>query len=341
MNWEIIHEYPNAETAAKWFAFLPDSTFPCQYTSPGFFEEPFFEDKNPFAVLVTDGEKIVGALTGIFADKKIVCGLEVRPQISIASDGDQKSIAQAFVEALLTLAKNGAELIQINCSDAIAGFVEAGFTYKKAVGTSEVIMLDLRAGKDAVFKKFSQTRRADLRKAMRENQVQISELENADELAELYEIHVAWSSGKGNQPNSWETMKRLWAMKNYRRIFIAKHDGKVIAGSYFRFLDKMFIEYAANNSLPEFQRLRPNDLLVWHSIEWACDREIPLYSMGGSHLFLRRFGGYAVSGSRYQLDRTLLKKHSKKEAIAEFALKTYQGLPTETREKIKKIFGKD
>ncbi len=341
MNWEIINEYPNPETESKWLAFLPDSTFPCHYTSPGFFQEPFFEDKNPFAVLVHDEEKIVGALTGIFQDKKIVCGLEVRPQVTIAKNFEQKKIAAVFVQALKELAKNGAEIISLNCSDTIEGFVESGFTVKKATGTYEVIMLDLSAGKDAVFKSFSQTRRSDLRKAMRENQVQISEVENLDELAELYKIHQAWSAKKGNEPNSWETMKRVWEMKNYRRIFIAKHEGKVIAGSYFRFFDKCFMEYAANNSMPEYQRLRPNDLLVWRSIEWACEREIPLYSMGGSHLFLRRFGGFLVSGYRYQLDRTFMQRHTKKEAATEFAIKTYQGLPVETRQKIKRIFGKD
>lgn len=340
MNWEIIKEYPNAETEKKWLEFLPESTFPCHYTSPGFFQEPFFEDKNPFAVLVQDEEKIVGALTGIIQDKKIVCGLEVRPQVTIAKNREQKQIAKSFVEALQDLAKGGAEIISLNCSDTIEGFTEAGFKVKKAEGTHEVIMLDLSAGKDAVFKSFSQTRRSDLRKAMREDQVQISQVENTDELAELYKIHQAWSLTKGNEPNSWETMKRVWEMKDYRRIFIAKHEDKVIAGSYFRFLDKCFVEYAANNSMPEFQRLRPNDLLVWHSIEWACDREIPLYSMGGSHLFLRRFGGFSVSGYRYQLDRTFLQKHTRKEAVAEFAVKTYQGLPVETRQKIKKILGK-
>lgn len=341
MNWEIIKNYPNAETERKWLAFLPDSTFPAQYTSPGFFLEPFFADKNPFAVLVSDGEKVVGALTGIIQNKKIVSGLEVRPQVTIAKNGDQKKIAKAFVEALKTLAKDAAEIVSLNSPETIDGFVEFGYSVKKAEGTYEVIMLDLSAGKDAVFKSFSQTRRSDLRKAMRENQVCISEVENTDELAELHKIHVAWSNGKGNQPNDWETMKKIWELKDYRRIFIAKHEGKVIAGSYFRFFDKCFMEYAANNSMPEHQRLRPNDLLVWHSIEWACERKIPLYSMGGSHLFLRRFGGFPVSSYRYQLDRTFLKSHSKKEAATEFAIKTYQGLPVETRQKIKRIFGKE
>lgn len=319
---------------------MPTSTFPCHYTSPGFFAEPFFEDKNPFAVLIFDGERIVGIATGIYTDKKISCGMEVRPQISIAADSDRRAVAEAVVEALLELGKNDAELISLNSLDEIEGFEDKGFAGRRAKGTFEVIMLDLRGGADAVFKGFSQTRRSDLRKAMRQNQVQISQMETLEELAELYEIHVGWCERKENVPNSWETMKRVFALKDYHRIFIAKHEGQVIAGSYFRYYKKALMEYAANNSLPEYQHLRPNDLLVWRSIEWACEQEIPLYSMGGSHLFLRRFGGAPVSSFRYQLDRTFLKKHRKKEAVTDFAVKTYQSLPAETRRIIKKVFGK-
>ena len=96
MNWQTINEYPNAELEQKWFEFMPRSTFPSHYTSPGFFTEPFWAGKNPFAVLIFDDTKIVGVLTGLREDKKINCGLEVRPQVSIDRHADQKKISEAF-----------------------------------------------------------------------------------------------------------------------------------------------------------------------------------------------------------------------------------------------------
>lgn len=123
----------------------------------------------------------------------------MRPQVSIAKSADQPSVANAFVEALLTMAaESGGELVSLNCSDEIKGFEEKGFAVKRAKDSFEVIMLDLRAGKEAVFKGFSQTCRSDLRKAMREDKVQISRLESLEDLAELYKIHVAWCERKGN-----------------------------------------------------------------------------------------------------------------------------------------------
>jgi len=342
MRWEIITNYPNIDLEKKWFDFMPTSTYPCHYTSPGFFNEPFWENRNPFAVLVFDKDKVSGVLTGLHTEKKIVSGLAVRPQVSIAKNGNQKAVAAALGEALFSMAKSsGDELVSVYCSEQIEGFEELGFSVKKSGGSFQVMMLDLTAGKDKTFKGFSQTRRSDLRKAMRENKVRISQIENLEELEELHQIHLDWCSRKQIEPDDFETMKKVYLQKDSVRIFIAKHDGKIIAGSYFRYYPKALIEYAGNNSIPEYQRLRPNELLVWKSIEWACNNEIPLYSMGASHPFLQRFGGEPVSSYRYQLDCTFLKKHTKKEAVTDFMIKTYQSLPVEMRHKIKKILGKE
>lgn len=341
MNRKIITSYPDAETARKWFDFLPGSSFPCHYTSPAFFLEPFWKNQNPFALLIFDGEKIVGALTGLNKEKQIVCGLEVRPQLTIANDADEKSVVENFVAGFESFAGRENKLLIIHCAERRKSFSEFGLSEKKASGSAEVVLLDLTKGADNIFKSFSQSRRSDLRKAMRQNEVRISELENLDELKELHQIHVAWCGRKNIEPDSWEMMKSVFEQKDFRRIFIAKHLGKVIAGSYFRFLPNALMEYTANNSLPEFQHLRPNDLIVWKSIEWACEQGMKSYSMGGSHLFLRRFGGEIVSSYRYQLDRTFLKQYEKKEAFRDLAIKTYQAIPLSARQKIKNFVGKN
>lgn len=340
MNWKIINAYPDAETEQKWFDFLPLSNFPCHYTSPAFFLEPFWKGKNPFALLVFDDGKIVAALTGLKNEKQIISGLEVRPQVSIAKDSNQAEVIKYLAAGLEDFAEKKTNLITVHCAERATEFAGCGFTEKKAAGNFEVIMLDLSNGADAVFKSFSQSRRSDLRKAMRQNQVQISQLETLDELKELHQIHVEWCERKQIAPDSWEMMESIFAQQNFRRIFIAKHDGKIIAGSYFRFFPKALMEYTANNSLPEFQHLRPNDLIVWKSIEWACGQGMKQYSMGGSHLFLRRFGGELVSSYRYRIDRTFLKSCEKKEAVREMLIKTYQRIPNSTRRKLKKIIGK-
>lgn len=341
MNCKIFTEHPDEEWSQKWKEFLKRASFPTHYTTPNFFVDPFVRGGERFAVLSIQNEKITGVLTGIFDGKKIVSGLFVRPQFAIDKSFNVLKTAENLLEGLKE--KGGAELevAEFFSWEPIHEFEEIGLSEREYGGEQGTIILDLSKGADALFKDFSQTRRNELRKAIKQNKVQISEVENLDELRELYAIHCDWNERKGNVPDKFEDFQLAWQQKNYRKIFIAKHDGKVIAGSYYRFCPGGVIEYAANNSLSEFQKLRPNDLLGWHSIRWACENDFSLYSMGGSHLFLRRFGGDTASTFRYKMDFTTLKIHNIKETVSDFGIKTYKSLPMPVREKIKTVLGRD
>lgn len=342
MNFKVLEKYPDKELEAKWHAFIEQASFACGYTSPTYFKEPFWEGKNPFAILAFDEtEQIIGVATGLDFEGKIVCGLEVRPQISIKRGANQRQVAETLSKGLLEKSGETGALIQINAWEKIEGFEDLGFQMKESEGSAQIVLLDLKPGADEVFKGFSQSRRSDIRKAMRQKKIEVSPLETETELKELYEIHKDWCRRKETEPDTWEMMKSCLTLTESQRIFIAKSEGRVIAGSYFRMARKGVVEYAANNSKPEYLKFRPNDVIVWSAIEWACKNGYTKFSMGGSHLFLRRFGGEVVSTYRYQLDRTFLKQHEKKEAVKNFVIKKYQALPDSTRKKIKQIVGKD
>ena len=338
MKWKVITDCPDGDLEEKWHEFMPLSSYPSHYTSPGFFKMAYWENKNPFAVLVMDADKVVGVSCGLLGDIQVVSGMEVCPQVSFSKRADKKQIAQAMLDGLVEFGGNEIELITLHSQDEISAFEELGFGVKKAEGSFEVVVLDLSVGGEEIFKGFSQSRRSDIRKALRQEKLQISQLETLEELEELHTIHVNWCNVKDLAPDHWEMFKTAWEQKDYMRIFVAKSGGKIIAGSYFRFYKNALVEYAANNSIPEYQNLRPNDLLVWKAIEWSCENGFSKFGMGGSHLFLRRFGGEVVSSYRYQMYRTFFKKHAAKEALSNLAVKTYQNLPDSAREKIKTVF---
>ena len=89
-------------------------------------------------------------------------------------------------------------------------------------------------------------------------------------------------------------------LKNNRLLLLARHEGKVIAGVVIRFFPDGVMEYAANSSLQSALHLRPNDLLHWRAIEWGCREGMTHYSLGGAHLFLRKFGGEIVPTTRHR-----------------------------------------
>jgi hypothetical protein len=338
MNYKILTEHPDESLILKWNEFLISTTFPTCYISPNFFLDPFTSGNERFAILVFDqDEKISAALTGIDKGKEIVSGMPVRPQTAFRKDANQYEAAKCLFEGLKEKGGKDLNLINLYTWKSIEGFEDLGFQTETSKGNNLIIMLDLSKGSGEIFKGFSQTRRNELRKAMKQNLLEVKELETDEELRELYLVHIDWNKRKGNQPVSFERMQFAAFQKNFRKIFIAKHEGKVIAGSFYRFYKGGVVEYAANNSLLEFQKLRPNDLIAWRSIEWACESGFSAYSMGGSHLFLRRFGGFELATQRYALDSSFFKIHSLREKINKTGLKVYQNLPMTVRSKIKKV----
>lgn len=340
MLYKILTEYPDKNFIEKWNEFLTNADFSTHYVTPNFFLDPYIRGEK-FAVFTFDENyRITAVLTGIEKGNALISGMAVRPQTAFRKDANLAETVNHLYTALLEKGGDNLELVEFFTWQNITDFEKLGFQNRVSESQNLIILLDLSKGADAIFKEFSQTRRNELRKAIKQNLIEIKELESESELKELYEIHVDWNRRKGNQPDSFETMHNAVAQKDNRKVLLAKYEGKVIAGSFYRFCKGGVIEYAANNSLTEFQKLRPNDLLGWRSIEWACENGFSHYSMGGSHLFLRRFGGFEIATHRYKMDKSFLKVHQLKENMLDFGVKAYKSLPLSVKTKIKQIAGK-
>lgn len=341
MNWKVLTEKPDAELARKWNEFLENARFPTHYTTPDFFVDPFVKGGEKFAVLAFDNnDEIAAVLTGVENGKTLVSGMPERPQTAFRGDADRLEAAKALTAGLKQKGGGKLGLIDFYTWEQANEFEELGFQADMCGEDNSIIVLDLSKGAEQLFGEFSQTRRNELRKAIKQNLLEIKDLETDEEIRQLYEIHKDWNKRKGIEPDTFEQVKFSAIEKNYRKTLIAKYEEKVVAGSSYRFCKGGVVEYSGNNSLPEFQKLRPNDLIGWRSIEWACRENFTHYSMGGSHLFLRRFGGELISPYRYRLDRSFLHVHNLKENIRNLGIKTYRILPVSLKTKIKQIAGK-
>jgi len=340
MDWKILTAYPDEKLLAAWEEFLTRAAYPTHYTSPGFFTDPFIRGGEKFAVLAFEGEKIAAIATGVDTGKRLVSGLPVRPQTAFRKNADHALGAKALLAGMMEKGGGGPELIELYTWEPVAGMAELGFHAEVCSGGNTVVMLDLVKGADALFGDFSQSRQNEIRKAMKNELLSVRELETDGELKELYEIHLDWNKRKNNEPGTYEDFAQAARDKKNRKTLIAIHEGKVIAGTYFRFCRGGVVEYAGNNSLGEYQKLRPNPLIGWRAVEWACAGGFTHFSMGASHEFLRRFGGEIHSNYRYTLDRTFLKRHEKKEKFKKLMVDTYLSLPVSARQKIKQALGK-
>lgn len=336
MRYENLTEKPEGKLLSAWSEFLTQAVDATHYTTPNYFADPFVRGGERFCILsLDDNEQVTGVLTGIDCGKKIFSGLNSRPQIAFVRGVDRRAALLAILNGLREKGGDDLEWISFYSWQKLDEATSLGLAENASGDETSVIMLDLAAGADEIFRGFSQTRRNEIRKAEKSAHLEIKELETQAELVELYAIHRDWNERKGNRPDSFEEIKLAIDQKENRKVFIAKYESKVVAGSFYRFCKGGIVEYAANNSLIEFQKFRPNDLVGWHAIKWACEQGFSKFSMGGSHLFLRRFGGKLVPTYRYTLDLTFLKRHRRKEKLQEHARRTYLSLPDSLRHRIK------
>jgi hypothetical protein len=341
MDFTIIYEFPASDLERAWRDCLSRVQYPAHYDAPEFFAEPYWKGKRPFAVLALEADRVAGVLTGLHGRHEVMSGLPSRPQICVDTTMDVHAALDALARGLQA-EQGSAELMTVYSwpSLDLSSFSAHGFRCRKLRGT---VVLDLTQGPEALFKQFSKDRRRNIRFAEK-NGVEISQASSAEDIVEAYEVYRAWRKTDRKEvvgeTRTFEVFKEAALLTGNRRIFLARASGKVIAINIFRFFPGGLFESAANHSLEQFLHLKPNELLQWRGIEWACSQGLLRHSLGGSHEFLLRFGGTVVPILRYRLDRTWLRKHDLREAVLDIGRNTLRRLPPSVEKKVRRVSGK-
>lgn len=314
---------------------------PSHYNAPEFFLEPYWDGKRPFAVLSYQKDRVVGVMTGIHGDGQVTSGLLSRPQICLDKTADPMVAGGALVRGLLAEA-GPAKLLTVYAwaGTPLDALRKHGFRTRKMEGD---VVLDLKDGPELLFKKLDKKRRNNVRFAIK-NGVEVFQASTEEDWSAYYEVYCQWRQTarkqiEGEQVSLPSYMRAMRLAAN-RRLFLARHSGKVVAGASLRFFRGGLIEYAGNSSRDEFLALKPNDLLVWKAIEWACQEGFTTISLGGAHKFLREFGGQVVPINRYRLDRTWLRRHDLRESTLDLGRSFLRKLPAPLEKNVRKILGK-
>jgi hypothetical protein len=335
----ILHGFPEPEIEMAWRALLDRVALPSHYTSPEFFREPYFNDKRPFAILALQGRLATAVLVGVHEGETVTCGLPTRPQIQIDPESDMFASLDALMRGL-EVESRGCKLVSIYSWEGSPLPGMGAYEYRSRL-LEGVPVLDLKQGPDSLLSGLDGKRRNCIRYAIRNN-VEVSPASTPEDYAAFYNIYKDWCGAKHMPCYSWTIEESAFRnTENNRRLFLARHSGVIVAGSVFRFFPGGLIEYSRNSSLPAYLRLKPNDILVWRAIEWACREGFISFSMGGAHRFLREFGGSTIPIHRYRLDRSFLSRHDRKEALLDFGRTCLLKLPPKTERAIRRILHKE
>ena len=341
MKCEIVHEFPAPPVEAAWRDFLSRLEFPSHYCAPEYFLEPFWTGKRPFSILAIEDDLVAGVLTGIHDGESVVCGLQSRPQIAVDQNSDTDAALEALAQGLFKEAER-AKLLTVYTwpSLELPPFAARGFRRRQLEGN---VVLDLTRGADVLFQQFSKDRRRNIRFAEKHG-VTVRLAIGKEDILGAYDVYLAWRKTERKkvkwEQHAFQTFEDAQRRANNRSLFLAEQSGKIIAINTFRFYPGGLFESAGNSSLDEFLHLKPNDLLQWRGIEWACSQGLRRHSLGGAHTFLTRFGGTVVPVLRYRLDRTLLRQHDLQEIAEDTARKTFRQLPPSVQQKVRRALGK-
>lgn len=313
-HYVVLHSFPTSDLESKWRQYLKRLDYPSHYNTPEFFLEPYWEGQHPFAILAFDRGAIIGVLTGLHG-QRVLCGDSSRPQISV--DKANNVIADRILVDGLLAEAGTTNLITVFTweSTPLPSFAKQGFHTRKLQGD---VVLDLSTGAQTLFREFPKNRRRDIRTAIR-NGIEVSEETTEADLSAYWEVYSAWRRTKRKKIHhnrSFARVKKVHDMQGNHRRFLARYQGRVIAAAGIRFCPNGLVEFANNCSLDAYLKLLPNDLLVWRTIEWACEHGFTRYSLGGAHPFLRKWGGEVVPIYRFRLDRSFLHRYDLKDGIA-------------------------
>ncbi len=302
-TFQILHRQPEATVEAQWRASLIDSDYPSHYTAPEFFLEPGFRDKRPFAILSMVNNEVTGVVTGCHESAHVQLGLSVRPQIALSKRADPARVIANLVAGICMEAKS-AKLVDLFVWSDCETLVNSRFRKRRYEG---VVMLDLSRGPDPLFRKFSENKRRNIKRAIKYG-ISVKPATSPDEIFAYYAVYADWSRRKALPILTEEEFQEIFALTNNRRLLLARYGDKIIAGLVIRFYPGGIMEYAANSSRENTLHLKPNDLLHWRAIEWGYQEGMIKYSLGGTHLFLRKFGGSLMPTTRCRLDLSILRK---------------------------------
>lgn len=170
-------------------------------------------------------------------------------------------------------------------------------------------LIDLNRPAEDVLQSIGQRTRKKIRKGLRDGFVQMSEVTNQAELDHWYEIlQKTYSNAQvplADYSLFAATFKELYS-KGMAKFLLAKVAGVTAACSVeLPYKDMIYGWYGGSDR--EYSDYLPNEMLIWHILEWGANNGYRVYDFGGAGKpdeeygvrdFKAKFGGEMVNFGR-------------------------------------------
>jgi len=141
--------------------------------------------------------------------------------------------------------------------------------------------IDLANGAESIWKNLKNNAQGPVKQAKKFG-VEVFQGSAEEDMKAFYEIFLQTRHKLGIPSFCEIFFLELWrkfCIPGKAILFLASYKERPIAGMILLLHKDTVIDgYAA--SLPDYVQLRPNDLLVWHAIEWACAAGFKVFDFG-------------------------------------------------------------
>ena len=153
------------------------------------------------------------------------------------------------------------------------------FLSKKQLQTKATMLVDLQRSEDELLASFHEKTRYNIRLAARKG-VTVSELKDETELKDFYQIMIKMAARQEYDLQSYDYYKYIWQNLPIAKIYLAKHDGKVIGGVVaFSFRDTAYYMYGGFDS--DYRNLMGNYLVHWEIMRQSKIAGLKYYDLQG------------------------------------------------------------
>lgn len=141
--------------------------------------------------------------------------------------------------------------------------------------------VDLQKCVEELWKSIAHNKRRNVKKAQ-EQGVEVKQLNNYDALVSFYEMYETSSERVGFLAysfNYFNSYLRVFGARDKVRVFLTIFEGQPVAGVFVVVHGDTAYALAAGSRKNAWQ-VRPNDILHWKAMEWACSKGLSWYHMG-------------------------------------------------------------
>jgi CelD/BcsL family acetyltransferase involved in cellulose biosynthesis len=144
-----------------------------------------------------------------------------------------------------------------------------------------VYKVELSKNAEDLWRNISHNKRRNIKKAQ-ETGVEVIKSKSYDDLVSFYEMHALSGKRAGFAPHSFSyfnSFLKIFGVSDKASVFSATLDGKPVAGVFIIVQGDTAYALGAG-SRDEVWHVRPNDILHWKAMEWACSERLSWYHMG-------------------------------------------------------------